>query len=621
MFKNRSIGMRISIYTGGLLLILCVGLGILAYTRGSAAVLAEVETALIMEAEKAGEYVESRFETHLAVLETMAARPEFQNMDWEAQRLTLQGEKERLPQFLEFAVVDADGTAWYPDGTSAYLGDRDYVREALRGKRTISDLILSRVTNSSVLMYGVPIKKNHQVVGALIARRDAEALSEITDGLGFGEHGWAFIIGRDGAFYAYPQREVVLDQENVFDEKGPFINAGREIEKLGLGNTGVVRYQLNDGQARVVGLAPIPSTGWTIGVGAMERDVLGNVNQLRGALVQISSLLIIIGILVSVFIGRQIAYPLQKVQGVIEAVAQGDLTNHVDLESKDEIGRVAAALNATVDSIRNVLVSVGEAINELAETSEGMAAAAQEVSASIEEVASATNEFSSTIEVMNTNTQGMTDAVHDISLRAAEGKDAIGAMVEEMEALSNSSRENAEEISKLGSLSGEIGNIVTVISDIADQTNLLALNAAIEAARAGEHGRGFAVVAEEVRKLAEQVADAASDITTLVGDIQTGISSAVEGMYDGATQAQRAEENIGESTDLLNGILEALAGINQRSQGISAGLEQINISGHEIASATEEQAASMQQVAGSAQNLTNMGAKLQDMVEYFKVEG
>lgn len=620
MFYKRSVSAKIAIYTGGLILVMCVGLGLLAYYNGSSAVLEEVERALLMQAEQAGEYIESRFETQLSILEVLAERNALKGMNWEEQRLVLQEELDRSSTFLALGVVDPTGLTRYNDGSTANLGNREYVASAFNGKSVVSDVIVSQVTNGVVLMYAVPIKVNNKVVGVLVGRRDASVLSDITDGLGFGSNGWAYIIGSNGTLFAYPERQVVLNQENIFNESGQFITAGRAIQAFGLGKSGVIRYRLNDGASRIVGLAPVDSTGWTIGVGAMETDVLGNVNQLRIFLIWVSLIFIALGAVASIFIGRHIANPLQKVQEVIEAVADGDLTKTVVVKSQDEVGRVAAALNTTIESIRNAMSLVSATTSQMAGTSEQMAAASQEVSASVEEVASTTNQFSSTLDLMNANAQTMSNTALEVSNRAAEGEKAIEGVVEEMSTLRDSTRQLTDDVSSLGSLSGEIGNIVNVISAIADQTNLLALNAAIEAARAGDHGRGFAVVAEEVRKLAEQSAKATSEITSLIGQIQGGISSTVAGMSESAEHAEHALDIVVENGKLLHGILEAVDGIVGQVQEISAGLEQINSGGHEIASATEEQAASMQQVATSAQDLTDIGTKLQELVGHFVLE-
>ena len=581
--------------------------------------MAEVETALQLQAVEASHYLESRFETQLAILETIAARPEMKGMDWRQQRPILQTEIQRLPEFLSFGVVDRNGTARYDDGSTAQLGDRDYIIKALGGKSAVSDVIISRVTNSMVLMYAVPIKNNGQVVGVLIGRRDASALSEITDRLGFGDHGWAHVLGVDGTVYAHPNRSYVLEQRSIFADTG-LATVGRALRQLGWGKTGVVRYSLDD-EVRLTGLAPVASTGWMIGIGALESDVLANVNRFQSFLLWVSLIFISLGIAIAITLGRQIAHPLQQTQLVIEGVAGGDLTKTVTVRSQDEVGKVAAALNTTIDSIRRIIAMVTNTTDELANASAQMAAASQEVSASVEEVASTTNEFSSTLETMNDNAQSVSQVVQEISSQAAEGETAIYDIVNQMGSLRDNTQQLAEEVPNLGALSGEIGNIVEMISALAEQTNLLALNAAIEAARAGEHGRGFAVVAEEVRKLAEQAASSTGEITSLIGQIQGVIDSTVTGMKEGASQTEKALDTVNRSGKILHGILEAVNGIVEQVQGISSSLEQINVGGHEIASATEEQAASMAQVASSAQTLTDLGSQLQELVEHFKLEG
>ncbi len=617
MFKMKSIATKISLFIGLLALVMCGGLGLFAYTRSSSAVLAEVEQALTLVAKEASRYVNSTLESQLNLLEAIAERPEMKSMNWEEQLPTIRSEEKRLSQFLALAVVDSTGLARYSDGSTADLRDRDYIIGAMAGKSVVSDLIVSRVNNSLVLMYAVPIRENGKVVGALIARGDGMMLSEITAPLGYGKNGWAYIFHPDGTLYAHPDRNCVLDQANIFS--GDLANAGRAVRELGVGNTGAVGFEL-DGTARMSGLTPVSSTGWILGVAALESDELETAYQLRTFLIAISIAFVALGVVAAVIIARQIAKPLQQVQQVVEALAEGDLTQTSQVHSSDEIGQVATALNVTVENLRQAIGLVADATNELAGTSQQMAAASEEVSASIEEVASTTNQFSSALDMMNESAQSMGETADNISKQALQGEDAIEDIVKQMNGLRDDTQHMSDDVTKLGTLSNEVGKIVDVISAIADQTNLLALNAAIEAARAGEHGRGFAVVADEVRKLAEQSSAATSEITSLINQIQGGISSTVSGMDHSTNQATHAMDSVDKSGQILRSILRAVEGIVGQVQEISAVIEQTNSGGHEIASATEEQAASIQQVSNSAQDLTDMGAKLQELVRHFKLE-
>lgn len=615
---RKGIALRIGAFVGVLVLIISAALGILAYYRGSSAVIKQVEQALIMQVEEAVEYLETRFQVQLTALQTIAARPEISSMDWTVQRPVLQSEVDRVGLYLALGVVDLTGQARYTDGTTANLSDRDYVLSALAGKPAISDLLVSRVDNSLVLMYAVPIADNGKIVGALIGRRDGTALTEITDRLGFGERGWAIILNSDGTLFAHPNRQYVLDQRNLFTDQANLAEAGAAIKKLGVGNTGVVRYNL-DGTHRIVGFAPAKSTGWMIGVGAMEADVMGDVRDLRIFFALAASACLVVGVLGAVLLARQIAQPLQRVQDVIEAASLGDLTLSAEVSSKDEIGSVAQAVNRTMNNMKEMLGLITSSTANLVQTSERLAATAQEVSASVEEVASTTNAFSATLDTMNRSAQEVNEAVHGVSRQAASGTEAIANMVRQMQTLRGNTQSLARDVADLGALSGEIGNIVNTIGAIAEQTNLLALNAAIEAARAGEHGRGFAVVAEEVRKLAEEASAATKSIEQLIRQIQSGIAAIVRGMNDGSTQAETALENVNQSSEILGSILRAVEEIQREVKAFTGGLDQINSGGHEIASATEEQAASMQEVANSAQVLQTMGARLKELVEQFKI--
>lgn len=138
-------------------------------------------------------------------------------MDWQLQQPILKKQLDKT-DFLDMAVVDLDGTAYYTDGGTAQLGDREYIQKAFAGESNVSDLILSRVTDETVIMFATPIKRDGEVVGALIGRRDGNALTNIVQDMGYGEHGFAYVINDKGTLIAYQDRDLVLDQYNPFEE-------------------------------------------------------------------------------------------------------------------------------------------------------------------------------------------------------------------------------------------------------------------------------------------------------------------------------------------------------------------------------------------------------------------
>ena len=615
---RRSIAGRISFSVGVLILIICWGLGFLAYLRGSSAVINQVEEALLMQAEEAAYYVESRIATHLSTLEAIAARPDIQSMDWSVQQPVLQSELKRLGIYEALSVVYPNGDAMHDDGTVVNVGDRDYVQRAFSGTSTVSDLIVNRATGTVVFGIVAPIKVDDQVVGVLMARASAVSLSEITDRLTFGESGAAFVVSRDGTILAGPVREYVLQQRNVFTDTAELAPIGQAIQELGIGNAGIARYSYM-GDTQITGFAPMPQTGWMIGIGALEAEVLEDVVDLMHSMVLISIGFVAVGIVVSVVVARMIAAPLIQQKTVVEGIAEGDFTQTVPVKTSDEVGALGRALNQTVESMRHALGLTSETTDKVKITSEELAAAAEEVSASIEEVASVTNQFSSTLDDMNSNAQKMNAKVQEISQQVTGGTRAIENITVQMNSLRDNIQRMALEVGELGALSMQIGNIAGLIEDIAEQTNLLALNAAIEAARAGEHGRGFAVVADEVRKLAEQSSEATTEIGSLINQIQARISTAVSDMSAGSNQADQAILRVNESSDLLHNILGVVEEIMNQITEFSAALKQLNVGGHEVASATEQQAAAIEEVASSAQDLTEMSTRLRELVDRFKL--
>ncbi|HEY3423903.1 MAG TPA: HAMP domain-containing methyl-accepting chemotaxis protein [Negativicutes bacterium] len=372
---------------------------------------------------------------------------------------------------------------------------------------------------------------------------------------------------------------------------------------------------------------------------------------------------VISGALIAVLIAISIIKPLGILEKELKKLVErgGDLTQAIEIKSRDEIGELARTVNAFLANLRSIMSQVlqnsqqvAAASQQLTASAEQSALAANQVAVAITEVAKGaesqfkeSDEASAVVEQMSAgveeaaananNVSGMADKT---SQAAKSGSDAVGKAVQQMGAIAQSSQLAAAAVAKLNDRSMEIGQIVDTISGIAGQTNLLALNAAIEAARAGEQGKGFAVVAEEVRKLAEQSQEAAKRIAVLIGEIKDDTDKAVVAMNGGAHEVKLGTEVVntagqafGEIQGLVDEVSSQIGDISATVQQIASGSQHIVAAVQSIATiakgtvgqtqtvsaATEEQSASMEEIASSSQSLASLAQDLQNTINKFTV--
>ena len=378
-------------------------------------------------------------------------------------------------------------------------------------------------------------------------------------------------------------------------------------------------------------------------------------------MVILSVITLVILVLASLWITKEITSPLQRMMGICQKLRDGDFRiNNNRVSRGDEFGAMEHAIDEVCDTLNKLMRQISKSSEQLAASSEELTASAgqsaqasDQVAQNVTTSAGAVMEQQQLLQDMKESVDNSNKAVKNLGTaagavtneaksandQAADGTKAIEFAVEQILSAEAIVKESADTVNKLGQSSQEIGQIVETISGIAGQTNLLALNAAIEAARAGEQGRGFAVVAEEVRKLAEESQNAAQQITDLIRGIQNNTDAAVSSMEKGSTAVRAGSASVEKLRETFqainvasNGVVERAQNMINELQAVSEDTRNINeksvrIAGkgdevsqemESVSAASQEQSASATEIADASQSLANLAQELQTSLQKFQ---
>lgn len=327
-------------------------------------------------------------------------------------------------------------------------------------------------------------------------------------------------------------------------------------------------------------------------MGNSETLIAGIVTQSKTVIGVAILLAIIIGVMAGVIITRAITKPVMIGVEAAQKIAEGDLTTHLNVESKDEVGILCDALNQMVQATGEVIYGIQQAAEQVASSSEQLSASSQslanaatEQAANLEETSASIEELTSSIEQNAGNAKKTNDVTVKASKEAEEGGRAVIDTVAAMK---------------------KIADQIRIIDDIADQTNLLALNAAIEAARAGEMGKGFAVVAVEVRKLAERSQQAAKEISSLA--------------QNSVAQAENAGNLIQQVVPAIQQAAELVQEITATCSEQSNGAGQIQSAVMQLDQVTQQNSATSEESASASEELSAQAQAMMEMVSRFRID-
>lgn len=541
------------------------------------------------------------------------------------------------------------------DSKLVNLQARDYFQEAMKGNEYVSEVVVSKTTGLAIVVIEVPVKNSDgKIIGMIQRNYNVSAITELLKD-DADEITQLAIFESNGKMVSHSSIAIEKEEDRIDMSKYDFIS------KAHLGGQEDFEVVL-DGEKMLISCEKEPQTGWIIAACRPYSAVEAHAIQEALVLGVAGVIILVLIIAVAVFISNKAVAPILVINKVADEISKGNLSlKNVPVESEDELGDVARAFATMTDKLndffhkaRTSAMTVSQSAENLNDNSKQSAEAANQIAVAVTDFASATIGQQNAIgaandavinmrELLNViaeNSNGVANA-SNIAMKTAEtGAVTVGNAVESMESLRVSVQESSEIIKLLGEYSGKIGNIVETIQGIAGQTNLLALNAAIEAARAGENGRGFAVVAEEVRKLAEQSAEAAGEIHTLISDVQNQTERAVDSMSVGTDLTAASVKAVGEAGGAFRDIVKHIDSLTEKislttdaikkaEAGNSQIIDSVNVINNvaikfskqteSISATTQELSASTEEIASASRQLADMADDLQKAIQTFKL--
>ena len=356
------------------------------------------------------------------------------------------------------------------------------------------------------------------------------------------------------------------------------------------------------------------------------------VNQRRLIIITLVAILLVV---VYLYIGffMSVRNAINRFSEAARGVAAGDMTTHIRLRNRDELGELTTEFNNMTDRIAELIRSVSRTTADVGQqatkVNDTAAANSEAVARQMEESSQINEAMNQMVEAVNEVTESahrVADSAGNAERDTETGRGVVADTVETINKLAAEISGAVEVINRVSKDSDNISQVLVEIKAIAEQTNLLALNAAIEAARAGEQGRGFAVVADEVRSLSQRTHKSTEEIEGMISRLQSGVKDAVSAMTNSRDVTEATVRKSGEVTEALDRIAKGISVIVDMSHQIAQAAEEqsavaknVNSNVEQIGELGQRTAANAEETLGSSREMSLLTASLQRLVEAFKV--
>ncbi len=363
----------------------------------------------------------------------------------------------------------------------------------------------------------------------------------------------------------------------------------------------------------------------------VKRD--GEAQQTRLLLVSVTVAALLLGALAAWWIARQIALPLRQALAAANRIAEGNLSDNLVVERRDELGQLQQSIAQMSRNLRSLISGIGDSARQIASAATQLSTVTEQTRAGVsnqrdetDQVATAMNEMLATAQEVARHAEQASAAANEADEQATVGDKVVGQAVEQIGHLAHEMARAGQAMIALQQESQKIGGVLDVIKSVSQQTNLLALNAAIEAARAGSAGEGFAVVADEVRSLALRTQASAEEIEELILGLHAGTQQVADIMDGSRALTDYSVDLSRDAGDALAAIIRTVSIIQEMNPQIAAAAEEqsavaeeINRSVLKVRDVSEQTAAASEETAAASVQLTRLSLDLQALVGKFRL--
>jgi methyl-accepting chemotaxis protein len=453
-------------------------------------------------------------------------------------------------------------------------------------------------------------------------------VSDLIKNYTIGEQGFAFLADQEGNVQIHPDKSIKsgTNLSTLFDS---------DVQANLLNKDAINIIQTSSQSGRILAAKFIPSLNWFVVIEIPTSEIFTPINNTSMQLVFMNIIVAIILITIGLWVALGVARPISRAANMLGDIASGDadLTKTMQVDTKDEVGKLAISFNSFVGQLQSLITAIASNSQDVSSIAQNLTASShstqrntEEQQQSVDMIATAMNEMGATVHEIARNANETANAAKQSASETSSSQAIVNSSIEGINSLFEKMQSASAVIQTLAQDVGEISTVLEVIRGISEQTNLLALNAAIEAARAGEQGRGFAVVADEVRTLAQRTQESTEEINTMIQKLQGGAKDAVTAMDEGIDTAKTSVEHADKAGESLDNITAAISIITDLSIQVatateeqSSVVEELNSHILNIKNMSDSTVLESQNINDQCQGLSHSATELNDMVANFKV--